>query len=341
MTRAQWPASLTVFGTGALACLFAARLARAGRALTLVGRWPAGLAALERAGVRVLDGAGSWTAPVSAVHIEDPLAPADLVLVLVKSHQTAAVAPHVARARTADSLVLTLQNGLGNDEILAAGQDASGVPIGAEHVAVGVTPMGASLVAPGVVLPGGVGRTVLGRTPANAARLAAVATLLRSAGLETTVAADLQRLVWRKLAVNAAVNALTALHGVPNGTLVAAPDLAGQMDAAAREVGAVAAAAGIDLGADPAALAREVAQATATNRSSMLQDVDRGAPTEVDAIHGAVVRAGRRLGVPTPVNEGLWQAVLALEAIAGGGAPARDARPPAAAMLEGSTAWTS
>jgi 2-dehydropantoate 2-reductase len=85
------------------------------------------------------------------------------------------------------------------------------------------------------------------------------------------------------------------------------------MAAAAREVGAVAAARGVDLQADPAELADAVAAATAGNRSSMLQDLDRGAVTEIDAMCGAVVSEGRRLGVPTPVNESLWHAVRARE----------------------------
>jgi 2-dehydropantoate 2-reductase len=245
--------------------------------------------------------------PVVAVERTGPLAPADLVLVLVKSHQTAAAAQHAARARAPEGLVLTLQNGLGQREELAAA-------VGAEHVVVGVTSVGATLVAPGAVQVGGLGATVLGRTPATAERLVRVVELFNAAGLPTTVTDDIERLRWRKLAVNAAINAVSALAGVPNGALLADPALAVDMAAAAREVGAVAAAAELDLGVDPAELARSVALATAGNRSSMLQDLDRGAPTEVDAIQGAVVRAGRRLGVPTPVNERLWRAVRAREA---------------------------
>jgi 2-dehydropantoate 2-reductase len=307
------PVRVTVLGTGAMACFFGARLAQAGLArVTLAGTWPAARAALARDGVRVLADDGAWSVPVAVVDRAGPLAPADLVLVLVKSHQTAAVAPHAARARAPSGLVLTLQNGLGQREVLAA-------VVGAAHVAVGVTAVGATLVAPGIVRPAGMGGTVLGRTADTADRVGLAAELFTAAGLPATVTDAIERLLWRKLAVNAAINALTALAGVPNGALLADPRWAADLDAAAREVGAVAAAAGIDLGADPAELAREVARATATNRSSMLQDLDRGAPTEVDAIQGAVVRTGRRLGVPTPVNEWLWRAVRAREsgAVAG------------------------
>ena len=95
------------------------------------------------------------------------------------------------------------------------------------------------------------------------------------------------------------------------GALLTRPELRAQMEAAAREAGAVASALGVDLAADPAELARAVARATASNRSSMLQDLERGQPTEVDALNGAVVHEARRLGLSTPVNERLWQAVLA------------------------------
>jgi 2-dehydropantoate 2-reductase len=300
--------AVTVLGTGAMACLFGARLARTGAArVTLAGSWPAGLTALAKDGIRVREDAGEWQVPVTALPLAGALPPSELVLVLVKSHQTAAVAPHAARARSDDGLVLTLQNGLGHRELLAEAA-------GSDHVAVGVTPVGARLVAPGVVRPGGDGITVLGRSPVLADRLTRAAELLSAAGFPSELTDDIERLVWRKLAVNAAINPLTALLGVPNGALLADPIAHSELLAAAREVGAVAAARGIDLGADPAELAEAVARATATNHSSMLQDLERGARTEVDAINGAVVAEGQRLGVPTPVNAMLWAAVREREA---------------------------
>lgn len=303
--RRHLPATVTVLGTGAMACLFGARLARSGLAqVALAGSWPAGLSALATDGIRVREEAGEWQVPVAALPIAGPLPPSELVLVLVKSHQTAAVAPHAARARGADGLILTLQNGLGHRELLAAAA-------GADHVAVGVTPVGAYLLAPGVVRPGGEGRTTLGSSPALAKRVTRTAALLTGAGFPTDLTDDIERLVWRKLAVNAAINPLTALLGVPNGALLADPISHAELVSAAREVGAVAAAKGIDLGADPAELTERVARATAANRSSMLQDLERGAATEIEAINGAVVAEGRRLGVPMPVNARLLAAMRA------------------------------
>jgi len=120
-------------------------------------------------------------------------------------------------------------------------------------------------------------------------------------------------LLWSKLVINAAINPLTALLRVPNGELLARPSAQSLMDAAAREAAAVARALGRRLTfSDPVAAAQAVAQRTAVNHSSMFQDVQRGAPTEIDAICGAIVAAGEGCGVATPVNRTLWLLVKAL-----------------------------
>jgi 2-dehydropantoate 2-reductase len=145
-----------------------------------------------------------------------------------------------------------------------------------------------------------------------------VAGLFREAGLEAhTVDADhAESLLWGKLAVNCGINALTALLRVPNGELLNRPDAAALMAAAAEECAAVARAKGIPLpyapGVTAADQARWVAEHTKVNHSSMFQDILRGAPTEVDAINGAVAQAGERLGVPVAVNATLWRLVRAL-----------------------------
>lgn len=300
------PGSVLILGTGALACLFGARLARFGRArVTLAGTWAEGLRVLAERGITVQEDDSVSSVAVTATPIEGPLGPADLVLVLVKSHQTAAVAPAAVRALAPGGLILTLQNGLGNREVLERSA-------GAGRVAVGVTTSGATLLGPARVKPAGRGRTVLGAEPEEA--VARVAALLEGAGLATETTAHIDQALWRKLAVNCAINPLSALRGVTNGALLEDPVSREALLAAAREAGAVAAAQGIALGVDPGALALELARTTAANRSSMLQDLDRGARTEIDAINGAVARAGQRLGVPTPIVHRLWQEVLEREA---------------------------
>ena len=290
-----------VLGTGAMGCFFAARLARAGHAVTLAGTWAEVLARAADHGITVEEDGAEWTARVTACHRDAlPRGAFDLTLVLVKSHQTAAIAPLAAAATAAAGLIATLQNGWGNREVLQA--SAPG------RVAAGSSLAGLTVV--GLAHVRGIHRgTVLGYDATTEARVRAAADLLRSAGLKTEVTADIDRVLWLKLAVNCAINPLSALRGWANGALAADLEARAILIAAADEVGAVARARGTPLAEDPAEAALMVARATAGNRSSMLQDVERGTPTEIDHITGAVCREGRRLGVPTPVNDGLWRDV--------------------------------
>jgi 2-dehydropantoate 2-reductase len=200
-------------------------------------------------------------------------------------------------------LALTLQNGLGNRETLEQ-------TLGAQRVALGVTTVGAYLVEPGLVQAAGAGMVSLGEHP----RLSFIKELLEKAGFNVRVVQDANALLWNKLIVNAAINPLTAILGVSNGALLENEDARALMGEVAREAAAVALAQGIQLtDPDPAALAEAVARRTAANRSSMLQDILRHAPTEIDAICGAIVRAGQQTGVPTPITRTLWRLVKALE----------------------------
>jgi 2-dehydropantoate 2-reductase len=254
------------------------------------------LAALQGHGIQLEEAGAVSTVRVGAAHLTCPPPPADLVLVVVKTWQTARAAPHLPALLKPDGAAITLQNGLGQREILG------------ERVCQGVTTLGATLLGPGRVRLGGLG-------PTHVAGPAWVAEVLGEAGFEAhAVDSDqMDSLVWGKLAVNCGINALTALLGVPNGELLTRPEVTVKMEQAATECAAVARAKHISLPyPDPAARVREVAQRTAANRSSMLQDVLRGAPTEIDAINGAVAREGQHLGVPTPINTALYSSVLAL-----------------------------
>ena len=136
---------------------------------------------------------------------------------------------------------------------------------------------------------------------------------MRRARFNVEVVADARSLVWGKLVVNAAINPLTALLRVPNGELLNRPSARVMMKALANETAAVASAQRVRLPfANPIEAAENVARKTASNHSSMFQDVRRGAPTEIDAICGAVTRAGERHGVPTPVNRVCWGLVRAM-----------------------------
>jgi 2-dehydropantoate 2-reductase len=291
--------SVLIVGSGALATLFAARLSAAAVNVTMLGTWQESLAALGKNGAN-LDGEGSY--PVRA--IDDPVdcKGAEIALVLVKSWQTERAACQLAGCLAKDGLAVTFQNGLGNDEILSRN-------LGLRRVSRGVTTLAAALLGPGIVRSSGGGVLTLEAH----SRLTALEDVLRVANFDIDVVEDLQPFVWGKLMVNAAINPLTALLRVKNGELLANPPACELMGKLARETASVAQALGVILPfLVPERAVEEVAQNTSENISSMLQDVRRGAPTEVDFINGAVIRTGRMNKVPTPVNEVIWSLINAL-----------------------------
>jgi 2-dehydropantoate 2-reductase len=292
-----------IVGTGALGTFFAACLAAAGNQVTILGTWKNALAALNRDGARLVTAEGvEIHFPVRATDNPSECADADLALVLVKAWQTERAAGQLATCLSQLALAVTLQNGLGNREILDRA-------LGDTRVMLGVSTYGATLLGPGLARSGGEGVLSLEAHP----RSGEVECLLRGAGFRVDIVPDANALAWGKLVINAALNPLTALLRVPNGELLKRPAARLLMSALAREAAAVAAAGGVKLPfADPVTAVEEVTRRTAANRSSMLQDVKRGARTEINAICGAVTQAAQERGVPAPVNWTMWQLVNAL-----------------------------
>lgn len=290
-----------IVGTGAMGCVFAGLLAERSE-VVLLGTWPEGIQAVNTSGIRLLTNGGEQTVRVLAT--DDPRACLGVrqAIVLVKSWQTARAAAQLKQCLAQDGVALSLQNGLGNWDVLR-------MALGEARAAAGVTRMGATLLAPGVVLLGGRGPTTLGNHP----RLSPLQRRLRSAGLDIERVDDLEGVLWGKLAINAAINPVAALLRLPNGELARRPAARAVMRQAATEVEAVAEALGIRLPfPDAAEQAEAAARASADNHSSMLQDVLRGARTEIEAINGAVVRMAETAGAQAPVNRLLWQLVSAL-----------------------------
>jgi 2-dehydropantoate 2-reductase len=213
---------------------------------------------------------------------------------------------------TRDTAVLTLQNGLGNAATLRSALLCAGVR---PSVWMGVTTQAAFRPEPGVVVHTGDGITAIGRRTIGAnERLKAIAACFSTAGWSTIAVDDIHRWVWRKLAVNAAINPLTALAGVPNRAISRDTGLRTAAAALATEVVAVANARGVAIDtAEVLAAVEEVARATGDNRSSMLVDLDHGLRTEIDAINGAVVSEGVRRGVKAPANQLMTALIRARE----------------------------
>jgi 2-dehydropantoate 2-reductase len=232
--------------------------------------------------------------------------PFDIALVTVKSFQTREASARLREGLSEEGLIITLQNGLGNVEALCE-------LFGSRRVAGGATTHAARR------LPDGIRHVAFGETeiaPAHKeglVRTRAAAERLSSHGLPVSVCADVGVLLWRKLVVSCSLNPVTAVLGVPNG---AAAELEGArqlVEEAAREVAEVARRVGVELGPDPDSRALEVARRTATNHSSMLQDLEAGRRTELEALNGAICREGARLGVETPVNRALYAMMSAAE----------------------------
>lgn len=298
---------IAIFGVGAMGCLFGARLSPRAD-VTLIGRWPEQLDALHRARLRIIH--PNRREEYADLHATDDVAgvgPVDVALILTKAARTRAVAEMAAGILAPEGIAVTLQNGLGNQEIIAR-------HVGPSRALIGVTMEGAAVQKPGVLRYAGGGETYLARQNGGSALLDELAALLNQGRLPTEVVDDVSAMLWGKLAINAAVNPLTALLRVPNGALLESPRARYVMHEVALEVAAVAEANGIRLPFnDPPRRVEEVVEQTAGNRSSMLQDVLRGVPTEIETICGAVMRSGRTLGVPVPANTLLYRLVKALE----------------------------
>src|SRR5512147_2086557 len=304
---------ISIIGTGAMATLFAARLSDVAE-VSMIGSWVDAIETIRTNGITI-DGESCCHQVHTASHPDDAPA-ADLALVLTKAYKTVKAAEVAAKTIKPDGLALTLQNGLGNIEILSE-------YVGRDRAMQGVTMQGATLLGPGRIRTSGRGATHLGYVPIELAaprdfavehRAYEISALFNSAGLKSHVTADIEGLVWGKVIINAAINPLTAILRVPNGALVESEETLGLMRAAMLEAAAVAMAKGITLPfPDPVERVKQVATLTATNHSSMLQDVLGQRPTEIDAINGKIVEQGQALGIPTPVNALFTSLMRAIE----------------------------
>lgn len=295
---------IAILGAGAIGSLIGAALAER-HDVTLVGRKPH-MEAVARLG---LQAPGFRTAPVRLAALTSPaaltMAP-DLVVITVKAHATGAAAAELA-ATGYRGPVLSLQNGLRNLSELAGALPGP--------VLAGVTTIGVTYVGPGEVRLTGRGETLLGAPGGGHADLLhRLADDLSEGGLSCSVSGDIDQEIWGKGIVNAGINPLTAITGLPNGALVEEGRLAQTMALAVVEATIVARALGHPFEEEKMVeRTRDVARLTAANRSSMLQDIERGRRTEVDSITGVFVREGEARSIPVPVNATLLGLVHGIE----------------------------
>lgn len=299
-----------ILGAGAMGSLFAAGLARAGLPIAIYDPDRSRIAAIRERGLLLTEGETELCFAVDAYHRLASIPRPERLLLLVKSHHTAQAAMDAEKRRFGRLPLLSLQNGIGHEQTLRRELPRS-------PLCLGVTYLGARLLAPGRVQAAGRGPTVI--APAYGAPQAAAedwAALLAAAGFAARAAGttELKALQWRKLAVNAVINPLTALFQIDNGSLLIWPDFPRLLRLLLAEIVEVARAEGVSLDADQLAeQVRQTCEATARNHSSMLSDMEQGKRTEIEAINGAICRLGAAHGLDTPENLRLYQSVRARE----------------------------
>jgi 2-dehydropantoate 2-reductase len=313
---------VVVFGAGAIGSLLGAYLDRAGHSVLLVGR-PEHVAAVRANGLRITGQVEGTFRVDAAVDLRPGPAP-DAVLVTVKTFDLEGALTAIGRVVRPGTPILLPQNGLGVEDVARRALAAAGWPEPEAALVRAVNSVPATWLGPGEVRAAGDGELVLPERRGPAAEaVGRFDQLLRGAGIRVRTTADITRETWRKAVLNAAVNPVTALHGIRNGALLESP-YREEADRLLLEAATTARAAGIHLSdADARADLERVVRATAENRSSMLQDVERGGPTEIDAISGELLRVARSHGLDLPATADVVARLRARGATrpSGGGEP--------------------
>ena len=291
---------IAVMGAGAVGCYYGGMLARAGHAVTLIGR-PQHVAAVRRDGLLLDTQSFREHVPLQAATDANGIAGARLVLCCVKStdteHAAAEMAPHLA----SDAIVLSLQNGVDNAERLQAGLGHEVLPA--------VVYVATEMAGPGHVRHHGRGELVIGPSAASEE----LVTLFAAAGVPVQISDNVAGALWAKLILNCAYNALSAITQLPYGKLVQGAGVEDVMRDAVRECLAVASAEGVSVPGDVWEAVQGIARTMPAQLSSTAQDLARHKPSEIDYLNGHVLRRGTALGIATPVNRVLHTLVKLLE----------------------------
>lgn len=290
---------IAVIGAGAMGCLYGAKLSAVpSNEVYLIDVWKEHIGAVNRDGLEMEENGELLRYDrLKGVMSAEYAGPCDLAIIFVKSTLTGAAVKGNKAAFGPDTVALTLQNGLGNIDLIRA-------EVGDDNVIAGTTAHGATMLGPGRMRHAGSGKTIIGELSGiRSARLSKIARTFQEAGIETELSDNVLGLVWDKLMVNVGINALTGITKLHNGELLDHPEIEELLEAAVREAHTVAKAKGIRLSYDdPVGHTKDVCRATATNKSSMLQDILNHKQTEIDMINGAIVREGAAAGIDAPVN---------------------------------------
>jgi len=298
---------IVMIGSGAMGSLFGGLLTRAGEEVWLVGNRKDQIDAIRSSGLTFEEKEELQIIPMNATFDLSSVGKADLVVFFVKTYDTEGAVSDALGLEKEDTIFLTLQNGLGNEEVICRKIDR-------KKVMLGVTGQGATLIGPGRVRHAGWGKTFIGELDHQITnRVIRITRMFCNAGIDTEASSNIHDQIWGKLLVNVGINALTALTGFKNGQLLDYPESVRLMERLVMEASEVARRKGIHFEQAPVEKVRMTIEATRENRSSMGQDFDHRRKTEIDAINGAVVNEAQSLGVSVPFNQAVTDLVKAIE----------------------------
>ncbi len=302
---------IAILGAGSLGCAIGGVLAEAGNDVWLINRNAKLVDALNNTGLVLRDGGVDRVVQVKATTSAQAAGVVDLVVVLVKSFDTAAAITASMSLLGPKTHVLSLQNGVGHEEILAE-------LVGRERVIGGKTYAGGSQLGVAHISIGTRGKeTIIGELDGGVSeRTTQIAALFTAAGMQTTVSSNIMQTIWEKLLVNVSTGALCAITGLPYGKLYAVPEVEATALAAVAEAMVVAKASGVQLITTDARQPwlKAAAGLPPEFKTSMLQSLEKDSVTEIDFINGTVVRQGKKYGIPTPVNQVLVACIKGIEA---------------------------
>lgn len=302
---------ISIIGAGAMGSLFGGMISKSGQDVLLYDVNKDHVEKIKRDGLAINDlstGEKIIVHPKASTQPED-IEGSDIFIIFVKSTITEIVAKQFATMAHVNTIVLTLQNGLGNETVLKK-------YFGDTRVAAGVTSQGATFIGPGEINHAGNGPTHLCMSSSDNRRLFPFVDILNKCGLETHIEPNIRNLVWSKLIINVGINAVTAITGLENGKLLEYPEIMEVMKDLVEEGTAVAEKKGITFTySNPLEVVYEVARKTGLNRSSMLQDFDRGSKTEIDFINNAIAMEAAALGMVAPVNKTVTNIIKTMEKV--------------------------
>ncbi|MFA4984347.1 MAG: 2-dehydropantoate 2-reductase [Candidatus Omnitrophota bacterium] len=306
---------VVIVGPGAMGCLLGSFLAKLYGAsggpddkLWLLEKSGERAARLIQSGIEIDGVCGSWRSRIKVTASPAEIGRADLVIICVKAYHTRDAVTQARVLVDESTRVLTMQNGIGNIEIISE-------LVGQDKVIGGITSHGATLLGHGRIRHAGKGETVIGRLDGKIpVELRQIRELFNKAGIQTRISRDIKGLLWSKLIVNVGINALSAVTRLNNGRLLEFETTRRVMREAVTEAIRIAKRKRIKLiYDDPLAKVETVCEATGENISSMLQDILNKKRTEIDFINGVIVRQAQELGVAVPVNSVLVDLVKTLE----------------------------